>query len=285
MVIYLIAIGFLTFFGLCKAECEPGSYQVGASTCELCNCSIGGSLGPECDVLSGECPCRSGVTGRTCSQPLPGYFFPSIDYLLFEAESSNGIHEPQFLTEEEGISHTGNGTTSVTTVLEPILRFGPFVLPHNGEYLVVIRYSLSGISFWPSSTLYIEGEELPVELLYENWSADNNHISNTACLRRGPTYTFILRDFTSGFENDATLDIDSLVIIPFEIEELNAFADPSIASEYKTCAKSWSSIFPQDPNCEDVTFIVSTEFYNGTLGMLQPSFRTSCQYHLSSYRM
>ncbi len=42
-----------------------------------CQCDFQGSLSFECDKFGGQCPCKSGVIGRTCSRCQTGYFgFP-----------------------------------------------------------------------------------------------------------------------------------------------------------------------------------------------------------------
>lgn len=42
-----------------------------------CQCDFEGSLSFECDKFGGQCPCKSGVIGRTCSRCQTGYFgFP-----------------------------------------------------------------------------------------------------------------------------------------------------------------------------------------------------------------
>ncbi|XP_014845866.1 PREDICTED: laminin subunit alpha-3-like isoform X1 [Poecilia mexicana] len=54
--------------------------------CQACQCDLGGAVGMTCDQASGQCQCRENVTGRTCAEPFPGYFFPSLHQLKFEVE-------------------------------------------------------------------------------------------------------------------------------------------------------------------------------------------------------
>ncbi|XP_054888860.1 laminin subunit alpha-3-like isoform X2 [Poeciliopsis prolifica] len=54
--------------------------------CQACQCDLGGAVGMTCDQTSGQCQCRENVTGRTCAEPFPGYFFPSLHQLKFEVE-------------------------------------------------------------------------------------------------------------------------------------------------------------------------------------------------------
>lgn len=39
-----------------------------------CSCSTAGSSAPLCHLLSGQCPCRDGFTGRSCDHCAPGYY-------------------------------------------------------------------------------------------------------------------------------------------------------------------------------------------------------------------
>lgn len=48
---------------------------------------------------SGQCRCRSHMTGRQCAQVESGYFFMALDYFLYEAELAKMGHvsPPLFL--------------------------------------------------------------------------------------------------------------------------------------------------------------------------------------------
>ena len=54
--------------------------------CRPCECSPGGSIHNTCDPISGQCKCRPNMAGRTCDKPESGYFCPTLDQYMYEAE-------------------------------------------------------------------------------------------------------------------------------------------------------------------------------------------------------
>ncbi|MEQ2239068.1 hypothetical protein ILYODFUR_000794, partial [Ilyodon furcidens] len=70
-------------------SCKEGYFLLQKKTyfgCQACQCDLGGAVGMACDETSGQCQCRKNVTGRTCAEPVPGYYFPSLHQLKFEVE-------------------------------------------------------------------------------------------------------------------------------------------------------------------------------------------------------
>lgn len=57
--------------------------------CKPCDCDPGGSYDNNCDIHSGQCKCRPHVNGRTCSQPVQGFFAGAMDFQVYEAEYSS----------------------------------------------------------------------------------------------------------------------------------------------------------------------------------------------------
>uniref|UniRef100_A0A3Q2TNH0 Laminin subunit beta-4-like n=1 Tax=Fundulus heteroclitus TaxID=8078 RepID=A0A3Q2TNH0_FUNHE len=84
--------------GSCKCEpmasgplcdrCVAGFWGLGNSVfrCSPCDCDIGGAHSNMCSPEDGQCPCLPNMAGRRCSDPSPGYFLPSLNYFLYEAE-------------------------------------------------------------------------------------------------------------------------------------------------------------------------------------------------------
>ncbi|KAM3866222.1 laminin subunit alpha-3-like [Diretmus argenteus] len=54
--------------------------------CQGCQCDVGGAIGMACDEVSGQCQCRKNIVGRTCTEPAPSYYFPTLHQLKFEVE-------------------------------------------------------------------------------------------------------------------------------------------------------------------------------------------------------
>ena len=59
--------------------------------CRPCDCDVGGALGDECDVITGQCSCKPNIQGRQCHQVVPGYYFTRLDWYTYEAEFADGF--------------------------------------------------------------------------------------------------------------------------------------------------------------------------------------------------
>ena len=46
-----------------------------------CSCDLGGAVSRECDAETGQCDCKSGVTGRDCDRPDSGYYIPALYHI------------------------------------------------------------------------------------------------------------------------------------------------------------------------------------------------------------
>ncbi|XP_061578256.1 laminin subunit beta-4 [Cololabis saira] len=68
-------------------RCLPGYWGLGTiNRCLPCDCDIGGAHDNRCSPEEGQCHCLPNMVGRRCSEPASGYFLPSLDYFLYEAE-------------------------------------------------------------------------------------------------------------------------------------------------------------------------------------------------------
>ncbi|XP_029687706.1 laminin subunit beta-4 isoform X3 [Takifugu rubripes] len=75
-------------------RCQPGFWGLGNSLfrCSPCDCDIGGAQSTQCSPEEGQCRCLPNMVGRRCSDPAQGYFLPSLDYFLYEAELAAPLH-------------------------------------------------------------------------------------------------------------------------------------------------------------------------------------------------
>ncbi|XP_026221368.1 laminin subunit beta-4 isoform X2 [Anabas testudineus] len=90
--------------GLLCDQCLEGFWGLGNSVykCSPCDCDIGGAHSNMCSQEDGQCECLPNMIGRHCSDPAPGYFLPSLDYFLYEAELAALLNQ-------------GSSTSSTTT--------------------------------------------------------------------------------------------------------------------------------------------------------------------------
>lgn len=70
---------------------------------EECECDIGGSVNNTCDKSTGQCFCLPGVTGRTCKEPLTGYYFPTLYQYRYEVEDG---HTPALSSVRNGFDES-----------------------------------------------------------------------------------------------------------------------------------------------------------------------------------
>lgn len=113
--------------------------------CQPCDCDIGGALDNNCDVITGQCKCREHVQGRTCNQPKQHYFTGSIDFLVYEAESSRGSSNCQVFIREpyrDGRDNTWSGTGFMRGVENSYLEFTVDNIKAPMNYDIVFRYEL-----------------------------------------------------------------------------------------------------------------------------------------------
>nr|XP_054589276.1 laminin subunit beta-4 [Nothobranchius furzeri] len=69
-------------------RCVAGFWGLGNSvfSCSPCECDIGGAHNNTCFPEDGQCHCLPNIVGQHCSDPAHGYFLPSLNYFLYEAE-------------------------------------------------------------------------------------------------------------------------------------------------------------------------------------------------------
>ncbi|XP_076046327.1 laminin subunit alpha isoform X4 [Oratosquilla oratoria] len=70
-------------------ECRDGTFNLLEDNlfgCSDCGCNVGGAVDNVCDKVTGQCRCRSRVTGQRCDEPLKLHYFPTLHQLQYEVE-------------------------------------------------------------------------------------------------------------------------------------------------------------------------------------------------------
>ncbi|VTJ78438.1 Hypothetical predicted protein, partial [Marmota monax] len=76
-----------------EGSCAVGYWGLGDQRpgCSPCDCDIGGAYSNMCSPKDGQCECRPHITGRSCNEPAPGYFFAPLNFYLYEAEEATPL--------------------------------------------------------------------------------------------------------------------------------------------------------------------------------------------------
>lgn len=128
-------------------RCKPGFYSLSDNQngCSACNCSLGFSYSDPCDPITGQCKCKPSFKGRKCDQIEEGYFCPSIDYLIYEAEESIFINNLTHINKKQNLNEKSmewTGLGYVRCFEGAIIKF-KFKHNHNAAIFdVYLRYAL-----------------------------------------------------------------------------------------------------------------------------------------------
>ncbi|XP_064646434.1 laminin-like protein epi-1 [Lineus longissimus] len=77
-------------------ECRDQFYNLTDSNtdgCSSCDCDVGGSTSPICDKTSGQCTCRSDLTGRMCDRSVDGFYSVTAYFIAGEFETAVSDHD------------------------------------------------------------------------------------------------------------------------------------------------------------------------------------------------
>uniref|UniRef100_A0A1A8RJK3 Laminin, beta 4 n=2 Tax=Nothobranchius rachovii TaxID=451742 RepID=A0A1A8RJK3_9TELE len=96
-------------------RCVAGFWGLGNSvfSCSPCECDIGGAHNNICFPEDGQCHCLPNIVGQRCSDPAHGYFLPSLNYILYEAEHATPM--------TGGNSIPPRASSSVSPLVNPAL--------------------------------------------------------------------------------------------------------------------------------------------------------------------
>ncbi|XP_029088828.1 laminin subunit beta-1 isoform X1 [Monodon monoceros] len=203
--------------------------------CRPCDCDLGGALNNSCSAESGQCVCQPHMIGRQCNGVESGYYFPTLDHYIYEAEEANlgpgvSIVERQYI-QDRIPSWTGAGFVRVPE--GAYLEFFIDNIPYSMEYDILIRYEPQLPDHWEKAVITVQRPgKIPTSSRCGNTVPDDDNqvvslspgsryvvLPRPVCLEKGVNYTVRLElpQYTS---SDSNVDspytlIDSLVLMPF----------------------------------------------------------------------
>ena len=79
----------------------------------MCSCNVIGSLDISCDAILGDCTCKDNIVGIVCNRPADGYYYKTLDDIIFEAEYA----------ERSSVSSTTNHSSSHLVMTVALLQW------------------------------------------------------------------------------------------------------------------------------------------------------------------
>ena len=71
------------------ANVQDGFFDLASGCDSPCQCNPVGSIGITCHPVSGQCTCKDNIAGDVCDRPMAGYFYKTLDDIVFEAEDAD----------------------------------------------------------------------------------------------------------------------------------------------------------------------------------------------------
>ncbi|XP_005099143.1 laminin subunit beta-1 [Aplysia californica] len=129
---------------LCE-QCKPNTFNFDPNNpegCTECECDPGASVSETCELVGGQCTCRSAqLNGRECNTPVTGYYVPKLDFAVFEPETAangnNIVLRPG--DGDLGATVSGRGLVTLSPANQVTMDF-TFSLPFTGLVDVVVRF-------------------------------------------------------------------------------------------------------------------------------------------------
>ncbi|KAL7875637.1 hypothetical protein AOLI_G00106000 [Acnodon oligacanthus] len=114
--------------------------------CQGCQCDVGGAVASSCEESTGQCRCRKHMHGRTCSEPEPNFYVPTLHHLKFEVE--NGItpnaRQVRFgYDPREFPQFSWRGYAVLTPAQPEVVLY--LVVGSPGPFNIVVRYATAGL--------------------------------------------------------------------------------------------------------------------------------------------
>ncbi|CAF0857038.1 unnamed protein product [Brachionus calyciflorus] len=272
-------------------ECMPGYFGLSADDpngCKPCECSPGGSYDNTCDRETGQCKCKPNMTGRTCERPESGFYCPTLDHLLYEAEDakkSDQRSQDYIRPIVSDYKPTWTGPGFVKVFEGATLEFEVDNIFKAGYYEMVIRYenSQSGETW----------EDLRIKIIRHDGAPDMTGVCADyaphdddkytrlpgnanfqlvlppVCLEPSKRYTIKL-DFVrfnpAVQPRDAFILVDSILLLP-NVQDLPALQGPDEQQlleefNYYRCKDSQLNIFKEDISPACTKFICNIGTHN-----------------------
>ena len=134
---------------------------------------MGGSIDATCDRQSGDCNCKPNMVGRICDKPKDGFYCPTLDHLIYEAENAKQFDQRTqlYMRSINSIDSrnqqrkTWTGTGFVRVFEGGSLEFTVSNIFKAGNYEIVIRYEHTQSSEpWEDLRVTLTRQGPPVDL-------------------------------------------------------------------------------------------------------------------------
>ena len=166
------------------------------------------------------CHCRQGVESQFCTSAISGTFYPAVDYLLFEAESSVGNYATLTPANGYGSVYTGRGyaqlssgqyvhfnSLNVQSKLSVLCsREIHLPWPVHSQHLRIRNLKIQGPTLVKNCTVHL------VDL--EMGSGQALTFPGLLPLLKGIDYNFTIT-YISSSSSDCKVQVDSIVLIPY----------------------------------------------------------------------
>ncbi|KAM9216772.1 LOW QUALITY PROTEIN: laminin subunit beta-4 [Dugong dugon] len=281
-------------------ECTVGYWGLGNHLhgCSPCDCDIGGAYSNMCSPRDGQRECRPHITGRSCTEPTPSYFFTPLNFYLYEAEEATPL---QRLTPLVRISFTFPAPAVHIFLPEPVpgkpvtwtgpgfarvlpgagLRFAVNNIPFPMDFTIAIRYETQSAADWavqimvnpPGGREHCTRKTPQLKPLSSVLPAVARIVllPTPICLESNVQYSIDIY-FSQPLEGESHTHshilVDSLGLIP-RINSLENFCGKQDLDEYQlyNCAEIASEMGPQvlPDACERLTVSMSAKLHNGAV--------------------
>lgn len=125
-------------------ECKDGTFDlVGGNLfgCKDCGCNIGGSIHGTCNKMNGQCLCHKFITGRTCSETITTYYYPTLYQFQIEFEDGytpSGAQVRYEFDESQFPGFSKKGYAKFTSLQSEVIN--EVSIYRSSVYRIVIRY-------------------------------------------------------------------------------------------------------------------------------------------------